>query len=499
MPLLSKRRQVVAVEETVGGTLASGLTTAANAGFVLTDASATLDIEAVERNILRESLTPVKSSPGQQAAGLTLTTEIAGTGGGAYSDGAPLWGRMLKGCGMRQAGFQSVAIGAISGGPFQHGELLNCATAGPGAARVVMDTHNGATTILVERVGATSIVSGELLTGQSSGATATSSGAAANAGFFWSPVSNVVKTMTGAITSGTVYKGSLIEGATSGSRAVVAEDFTTGGPLRFYPVRGGAFTGGETLTIIYEPTAGSAAGFAVGATSNESFFEFPSLSMRFIEDGQAITVAGARGSVSFNFEVNRPVTASFTFRGSLNSTDDQALISGVSADAPASPPIWQGSAIGYSGNETSGLADLADELEPCLTALSLDLGVTLSDRRCAAASTGLEEVLGTARAGTGSMDPEVTLEADIPWLSYLKNGTTTRLRVPVGSSDGNRFTFFMPGIQFTGQSYGDRDGIATYDLPFNLTGGYHHNVAGSGTQLDVYGGDNELVLIYFTS
>jgi hypothetical protein len=108
-------------------------------------------------------------------------------------------------------------------------------------------------------------------------------------------------------------------------------------------------------------------------------------------------------------------------------------------------------------------------------------------------------VLGTARAGTGSMDPEVTLEADIPWLSYLKNGTTTRLRVPVGSSDGNRFTFFMPGVQFTGQSYGDRDGIATYDLPFNLTGGYHHNVAGSGTQLDVYGGDNELVLLYHVS
>jgi hypothetical protein len=498
MPLLSKRRQVVAVEEIVGGTLASGLTSAANAGFVLTDASATLDIEAVERNILRESLTPVKSSPGQQAAGLTLTTEIAGTSAGTFAAGYPLWGRLLEGCGMRVASVRRIAIGAIAGGPFQHGELLDASTAGSGAGRVVIDTHNGATEIYYEVLG-TTIGSGETLTGQSSGATATTSSTTTNEGYAFMPVSNVVKQLTAALTSGTVYKGSLIEGATSGSRAVVAEDLTAAGALKFYPVRGGAFTGTETLTIIYEPTAGSAAGFAVNAAPAEQFIEFPSLSMRFIEDGQAITVAGARGSVSFNFEVNRPVTASFTFRGSLNSTDDQALISGVSADAPASPPIWQGSAIGYSGNETSGLADLADELEPCLTALSLDLGVTLSDRRCAAASTGLEEVLGTARAGTGSMDPEVTLEADIPWLSYLKNGTTTRLRVPVGSSDGNRFTFFMPGVQFTGQSYGDRDGIATYDLPFNLTGGYHHNVAGSGTQLDVYGGDNELVLIYFTS
>lgn len=498
MPLLSKRRQVVAVEETVGGTLASGLTTASNAGFVLTDASATLDVEAVERNILRESLTPVKSTPGQQAAGITLTTEIAGTSAGTYAGGAPLWGRLLEGCGMRQVGFQSAAIGAVTGGPFQHGELIDGSVAGSGCARVIMDTHNGATTILLERLG-TSVGSGETLTGQSSGATATTSGAAANSGYSWMPVSNILKQMTATLTGGTVYKGSLVEGATSGSRAIIAQDLTAAGPMKFYPVRGGAFTGGETLTILYEPTAGSAAGFGVNATSNEAFSEFPSLSMRFIEDGQAITVAGARGSVSFNFEVNRPVTASFNFRGSLNSTDDQALIAGVSADAPASPPIWQGSAIGYTGNETSALADLADELEPCLTALSLDLGVTLSDRRCAASATGLEEVLGTARAGTGSMDPEVTLEADIPWLSYLKNGTTTRLRVPLGSTDGNRFTFFMPGVQFTGQSYGDRDGIATYDLPFNLTGGFHHNVAGSGTKLDVYGGDNELVLLYFTA
>lgn len=499
MPLLSKRRQVVAVEETVGGTLASGLTTASNAGFVLTDASATLDVEAVERNILRESLTPVKSTPGQQAAGITLTTEIAGTSAGTFGT-TPLWGQLLEGCGMKSARFQSVAIGAFtSGGPFQHGELVNGSVAGSGCGRVVMDTHDGATEILIEQIGATSIASGETITGQSSGAVVAATGAAANAGHYWSPVSNVVKRMAAAITSGTVYKGSLIEGATSGSRAIVERDFSTSGQLYFYPVRGGAFTGGETLNILYEPTAGSAVGFAANASPAEQFHTFPSLSMRFIEDGQAITVAGARGSVSFNFEVNRPVTASFNFRGSLNSTDDQALIAGVSADAPASPPIWQGSAIGYTGNETSALAQLADELEPCLTALSLDLGVTLSDRRCAASATGLEEVLGTARAGTGSMDPEVTLEADIPWLSYLKNGTTTRLRVPLGSTDGNRFTFFMPGVQFTGQSYGDRDGIATYDLPFNLTGGFHHNVDGAGELLDVYGGDNELVILYHTA
>ena len=497
MPLLSKRRQVVAVEETVGGTLASGLTTASNAGFVVNDATATLDIEQVERNILRESLTPVKSTAGQKAATLSITTEIAGSSDGAFGTGAPLWGRLLEGCGMERVTVRRVAIGAVSGGPFQHGELLDGATAGTGFGRCFMDTHNGATEIYMVVTG-TAPISGEVLTGQSSGATATTSSATTNEGYGYQPVSEVLKTMSVALTSGTVYAGTLFEDS-GGNRGIVAEDLTSAGTLSFYPVRGTAFVGSSTLTILYEPTTGSAVGFAASSTTNEAFSKFPSLSMRFIEDGQAITLAGARGSVAFSFEVNRPVTAAFNFRGSLNSTDDEPIIDGVSPDAPSSPPIWQGSAMGYSANETSALADLDDELEPCLTALSLDLGVTLADRRCAGASTGLEEVLGTARAGTGSMDPEVTLESDIEWLGNLKDGVTTRLRVPVGSSDGNRFTFFMPGIQFTGQSYGDRDGIATYDLPFNLTGGFHHNVAGSGTKLDALGGDNELVILYHTS
>ena len=93
----------------------------------------------------------------------------------------------------------------------------------------------------------------------------------------------------------------------------------------------------------------------------------------------------------------------------------------------------------------------------------------------------------------------MTLEADIPWLDYAKAGTTARLRVPLGSTDGNHFTFFMPGVQMDSPSYGDRDGIATHDIPFRLTGGFPHNLGGAGTLLDVFGGDNELVILYHTS
>ena len=127
------------------------------------------------------------------------------------------------------------------------------------------------------------------------------------------------------------------------------------------------------------------------------------------------------------------------------------------------------------------------------------MGVQLADRRCVNATTGLVEVLGASRDASGSMDPEVTLEADIPWLARVQDGVTARLRVPVGSTDGNRFTLFAEGLQMQSPSGSDRDGIATYDMGFALTGGYHHNLTGAGTLLDAYGGDNELVIVYHTS
>jgi hypothetical protein len=502
MPLLSKRRQVSVAKETTGGSLPGAVgtfPTAAQSGLVLIDATAAIDVENIERNVLRDSLTPVKGTVGQQAATFTVTTEIAGANGGAYADGPPLWGTMLQACGFAQSSVEALAVGTVTNGPFQHGELVTQAVSAA-TGIVVMDTHEGATEVLLRDVTGT-FAGTAVITGSSSGATAPGSGASANEGFAWYPVSNVTKNLRVDVTSQVIAAGSLIEGQTSGARAVLLEDSIVGASqiIQISPVRGGAFTaGGETCTVVFDAN-GLGGGIDVNASSSESFSQWPSVSLNFNEDGQAIQGVGARGNVAFNFEVNRPATATFTMRGVLNSTTDAAQLTGITSDAPSSPPIWQGSAAGWVENETSANTATTAEYLPCLTSLQIDAGVTLADRKCASAATGLVEILGTGRAGTGSIDPEVTLEADIPWLTYAKAGTTARLRVPLGSVDGNQFTFFMPGVQMDSPSYGDRDGIATHDIPFRLTGGFHHNLVGAGTLLDTFGGDNELVIVYHTS
>ena len=495
MPLLSKRRQVSVVKEVTGGTAPGSFPTAAQSGLVLIDATAAIDVENIERNVLRESLTPVKGTVGQQAATFTVTTEIAGANGGAFADGAPLWGEMMQACGYKQTPVEALAVGTVTNGPFQHGELVTQATSAA-TGIVVMDTHEGATEILLRDITG-AFASTHVITGSSSGASAPGSGTSADEGFAWYPISNVEKSLDVVMTGGRINVGSLIEGA-NGARAVVTVGAIATGTIKISPVRNGPFVASEVLTVLLDVGAGAPIGFQVAGTTNEAFTKWPSVSLNFNEDGQAIQAVGARGNVAFNFEVNRPATATFTMRGVLNSTTDAAQLTGVSSDAPSSPPIWQGSAAGWVENETSANTAITAEYLPCLTSLQIDAGVTLADRKCASAATGLVEILGTGRAGTGSIDPEVTLEADIPWLTYAKAGTTARLRVPLGSVDGNQFTFFMPGVQMDSPSYGDRDGIATHDIPFRLTGGFHHNITG-GTPLDVFGGDNELVIVYHTS
>jgi len=181
MPLLSKRRQVSVAKEITGGTAPGSFPTAAQSGLVLIDATAAIDVENIERSVLRESLTPVKGTVGQQAATFTVTTEIAGANGGTYIDGPPLWGTMLQACGFAQSSVEALAIGIVNNGPFQHGELVTQAVSAA-TGIVVMDTHNGAVEVLLRDVTGT-FAGTAAITGSSSGATAPASGASANEGF----------------------------------------------------------------------------------------------------------------------------------------------------------------------------------------------------------------------------------------------------------------------------------------------------------------------------
>lgn len=507
MPLLTTKKEVVVALENIAGTTpASGLTTVGNANIAVLTAEPVFDVDFTPREFLRDTLTAIKQIPGKKTGGVTLTFELTpGTG-----TAAPSWGKLLI-----LAGFEQIPIGAVTlsgaittgsggtkDGPIRHNEFVGDGT---GSRRVIGDVHNGATILYFASNAGTSFGASGTLTAGDTGCTVAFTVKNESVGFAWAPVSESVKSIALATGTYSWVAGHIIAGATSGARAVVHTALSQSGAtgtLLIRPIKG-AWGNAE---VVLNLTAGATTGISTAADAAETFTKWPSASIRLNEDGAAVDFVGSRGNISFAFEVNRPVKATFTSRGRWQDAASTPVLGGNTGGA-VNPPVWAGAAVGVQLNEQAGamtplteqFEDLDGEGEPCLTALSFDLGVQLSERLCASAPFGLEEIIPTTREGTGSVSGEATYEEDIPWLTALRSGEVLRLRTSLGSvATDDYFLFLAPGIQYTSASSGDRDKIVTRDSQFALTGGSIDNIDAASPNGNIagYGGDNELILIY---
>tara|TARA_R110000737_G_scaffold174537_2_gene199895 strand:- start:1134 stop:2651 length:1518 start_codon:yes stop_codon:yes gene_type:complete len=505
MTLLTRKKQLAAVKQTGNAVNTTGLDSAANASVVVEELSSNLDVERIERTLLRDSITSVKDLPGQIAVDVSFSAELKGTRLGTHAAGAPLSWIYLEACGFRVREVQKIAIGAItatgsgSSTTFRHGEIVTQTTSGVTAV-VVGDCHDSAPFLIIDKttLGVGTITATDVWTGSDSLATTTPTVVAVDAGFAAYPITDPIKTITMAAASPTsaLAIGDVLQGAASGAIGVVETAVAIAGvTVRIRSLRG-AFGDGEVVNRL---VGGAATG--IGSTENpadEQYVDWAPLSIRPRLDGKSITIAGCRGNVVFNMEVNRQVKMAFTMRGVLSDLTDRPLIAGIQYDV-SNPPLWEESVIGFAKNDVLTEMSGLDEITPCLATASLDMGVQLVDRKCAGATNGLLEVRGVDRQATGSIDPEDSLEADAGWLTAVQGGGVYRLGMTIGGTDGNRFEIRMPGVQFTSASEGDRDGFASQDMSFRITGGDIFDLDTGATGVSSIGGDNELVLIYYTS
>ena len=489
---------MVALEDIAGTTPASALTTAANANILLLSAEPSFEAEQIDKNYLRTSLTKLKQQVGQKAGGVSATFELAGTSAGTYAGGAPTWSRLIEMSGFVKHDISRVEIGAITGGPFRKGETVTFTGTGSGTGTVAMDCHNGETHLYFINDATSGVVSTDTITGSDTAATSTASAAVqADVGWVWWPTSQVVKQVTLSAATFTAAVGAVYKGATSGAVVVVDTALTGSGSSTLYykPANETPISDGETLNLV---SGTGDATMTVDATADEQFKEWPTGSLRLNEDGVYADFVGSRCSAAFDFTVNRPVSVTCTTRGLWSAVGDTPFITGAAPDI-VDAPLWGGTAVGLALNEDAAWDDVADEVSPCLRSLSVDLGVQLADHQCASATDGLLEVMGTGRESTGTLAGDANFEGFFPWLGKLRDGETIRLRVNVGSTNGNKFIFHMPGIQATSASSGDQDGIMTRDVSISLTGGVNGNLNGAGTNIGTAGEDNEFIFMYITS
>lgn len=189
-PLLYRKRQLLAKVESSCGVAE---TLSASDGAIRVTVSPTVDTTAslVEREIARATLSPLPTAVGERTASLKASHELCGSGSASTP---PECDTLLRGCFMARVVVSQITIGAITSGPFLRGETVTGGTS-LATGRVIKNTANGTTRLLIEVLTGT-FQSAEVLTGGTSGATATTSTVASAAGFSYRPTSSSPETLT---------------------------------------------------------------------------------------------------------------------------------------------------------------------------------------------------------------------------------------------------------------------------------------------------------------
>ena len=508
MALLSKKKQVVIATERIAGTeYSSGLTTAANADILVDSAEPSFEIDYIDREFLRDTLTKIKSIPGQKTGGISIGVELTGNAGDippidlTDSTGlAPSWSRLMEYSGFRTVILDKVEIASTFAtgaglGAIRHGEAITGSGAGlAGSGVVVGDVHEGDKYIFYVRDGTTAIA-GATVTMGDTGVIATTVAFTPLCGWGWHPVSEATKTFV-VTASLSFVKGDVYKGNTNDAVVVVAVTETTANPV--FRAISGTIGAGEGFTQVTGTGVGS---FTTHATQAEQFVDWPTASFRLNEDGVASDFLGSRCNVAFEFEVNRPVKLNFTSRGRWDTSADVAQLS--STATLIDPKLWAGGVTTITPNE--GLEDdmFGDDVTACFKTVSIDMGITLADVKCGHADDGLLEIVGSERSASGSFTVNATAEAQVPWLGAFRSGEVNRLRFQIGGDadfeDG--FLLQVPSAQTTGASTGDEDGIMTRQIDFSLNAGVIDNLNAGTPDGLAYStrGDNELILFYITA
>lgn len=485
--------QVIGAVEPIPGTLAGGLYASGNAALAVFDPEMQYLPNLSTRAVSRASLTKANNIAGIKEATLTFEADIAGATGSATT--VPAWSRYLEACGLIRRETHAAPIGAVSVATnFIHGEILNDDATPVGT--VIHDTFNGQSLIRFALYDPTTpIASGSVLTGATSGATATTSAGSGFEGYSWHPFSEAIYALTldTGLSSGEASAFAIgtpmFDETTLASGVVVANPHTGDGPaatdtvVYFTPGVSGSFGASGDVN-----TARDGSGTAITFTAITPITH-PSMSIWLNEDGPMKKMIGARGSMSLSLETGNGGRFAFNFRGKSQPANDTVKLTGVTYTAQI-PPAFISATLALFDATNTDYDTLGEMVQPCIDNFSLDLANTLSPLTCASSGQGIRYTQITDREPTASMDPLVDLEAAFPFLGRLRSGNPFGIRCGWGTDFQNAFYLTVPAAQIDSESKSDKDGTAVRDTSLKLVGG----IQGGSEQVD-----NEFVLSYIAA
>ena len=403
------------------------------------------NINMIENNVARKTLTRTPNIPGLRSSNLAFTAWAKGSGTPAIE---PAFGIYLEGCGFTPIALDLLTISAGSG-DFEVGETVTGAPSGAtGIVRVKPKKgYNGE--LYVEPVTG-AFAAADTITGGTSGTTATAD-AQTTAGFEYRPVSENFQNLTIRSEEDSVIckEGNGMLGTftlTGDNSNPAAFEFTFDGRI-------GGYYRVSTDTPTIEPIAvnetlswAGGTGTVVAAynkTGGDPYLIYTLDSGVAIADTNAVTAAGG---ASFNATSK-----------SFDAVDTCAISDGVSFD-PGQPPIIQCAEFSANG------------FNPILQQFVLDMQNEVVVREDLNSCTGNQPATITGRNPQLTFNPEVFDVADWNVYDSWKNGElVTGFDLWIGKQAGNRLFIQMDKIQIQQIADGDRDGTAIFDITATVT------------------------------
>lgn len=442
--MLRKRYQLLGKIEDVEGTPVA--LAAADAVLAL-NCAVNRRRNMVERASAQASLDSEKATPGRGVTDFNFGLDLRGSGALGTR---PVWGKFARACGMLECSITTLTIGSVTSGPYKHGEHVVGGTSGA-LGIVIEDT--AATPLKVGVVHGT-FGGAETVTGQTSGASATTSGASASQGWLYITHSDVASLLAvNGSWTGTASLGEVLEGGTSGAVGVLRGGVLTGavgspGNLFVEMIPGSpTFAGAETLT-------GQTSGATITAhvSTGETMAWTPSLTLEERIDGSYRRGAGCRGNMTVTLPAGDPARLDFNFMGTLDAEGDVALATGTSYPTTA--------VLRYAA--ASVLQDGVFAFPT--SAASISLGNAVGMLPDPTASNGDRSAWIGDRAPTVGIDPIRTQKGAYDWYGKLDAATLVSYRAQMGTAGGQRITVFVPAMQFMDISDGEREGLLVAGL-----------------------------------
>jgi hypothetical protein len=184
---------------------------------------------------------------------------------------------------------------------------------------------------------------------------------------------------------------------------------------------------------------------------------FQSASLYMYFDGTRHELNGAYGTFSVDAMAGSYGTAKFTFTGFYVPLVD-ASIPNCTYETPL-PAIVESAQLILGNNS----------FQPTVEKFTFDQANTITPRPDVNSSEGYNGVRITDRKPKGGIDPEATLVADYDWWGTLAASTQTALTIKIGATAGNIILMNAPAVQYTGLTYADRAGIKTYNAGLDFT------------------------------